>query len=128
MHRILAAAFVCVIGSNAIAGGNQKLAERLNALADASSISLATAYACRDAVGVDMYLKVRKSVEIALVNTTKDANFTRRTIDRWENEAKNNSTHNDPDAMADKCADLLLDKLQKLKIAFDAVQEIQSTH
>jgi hypothetical protein len=128
MRRLIFATLMCTISSIAIAGGDQKLAELTTAFTNASYASLSAAYFCRNGIGVDTYLKVRKAVEAGLVKITADADLARQIMDEWEKKMARDPLYKNPKVTVDKCSDLLMERYHKLDAAFDAIANRQNTH
>ncbi|WFU07641.1 hypothetical protein QA646_09885 [Rhizobium sp. CB3090] len=128
MRRLIFATFMCTISSIAVAGDDQKLEELTTAFINASYASLSAAYFCRDGIGVDSYLKVRKAVEAGLVNITGNADVARKIMDEWEKKMARDPLYKNPKVTVDKCSDLLMERYHKLDAAFDAIANRQNTH
>ena len=127
MRRLIFATFMCMISGIATAGDDQKLAELTTAFTNASYASLSAAYFCRNGIGVESYLKVRKAVEAGLVNVTENADLARQIMDEWEKKMARDPLYKNPKVTADKCSDLLMKRYHKLDAAFDAIANRKNT-
>ncbi|MGY5775590.1 hypothetical protein [Rhizobium sp. LEGMi135b] len=122
MRRILPTVLLCMVADGAIADDDQKMVDSMEAFTRAGFDTLSAAYVCRNVVSADRYLKLRKTIEIAFVDTIKDTDLVRKTVDSWEKAISNSPIYKNHHPTADQCADWLLMKLQKFKAASDVVQ------
>ncbi|MGY5775591.1 hypothetical protein [Rhizobium sp. LEGMi135b] len=119
MRGIVVFVCLCLVGGSVFAGSAKNSDARTDVLIKALYDNLSGSYLCRNAVGVDIYLKARSAVEATILKFTNDADLTQKVLAKWEGEFQKNSSYQSPNISVDECKVLLKGRLEQLNAAVD---------